>query len=174
MIPYLLATAGGYLIGNATKDKQLFADGGDVKNADDWTVGYEIFGGRKMYFLYNKKSGVIRGFFNNKSDAEKKLSKYFAKGGGVNADIWECVECGDMQGRHDMWFDGDICGKCKSKIESNEKLVKKHLAEISRKKAKVYNLGWSSGDEFITSKTNKGNLHSEIIGGKIEHEWYSE
>jgi hypothetical protein len=86
MIPYLLAVAGGYLIGNATKDKQLFADGGDVKNADDWTVGYEIFGGRKMYFLYNKKSGVIRGFFNNKSDAEKKLSKYFAKGGGVSDD----------------------------------------------------------------------------------------
>jgi len=28
MIPYLLAIAGGYLIGNATKDKQLFAKGG--------------------------------------------------------------------------------------------------------------------------------------------------
>jgi hypothetical protein len=94
MIPYLLAVAGGYLIGNATKDKQLFADGGDVKNADDWTVGYEIFGGRKMYFLYNKKSGVIRGFFNNKSDAEKKLSKYFAKGGSIPN--WNSLTIDDM------------------------------------------------------------------------------
>jgi hypothetical protein len=32
MIPYLLAIAGGYLIGDATKDKQLFAKGGGVKS----------------------------------------------------------------------------------------------------------------------------------------------
>jgi hypothetical protein len=30
MIQYLLAIAGGYLIGSATKDKQLFAEGGGV------------------------------------------------------------------------------------------------------------------------------------------------
>jgi hypothetical protein len=30
MIPYLLAIAGGYLIGDANKDKQLFAEGGDI------------------------------------------------------------------------------------------------------------------------------------------------
>jgi hypothetical protein len=27
-------------------------------------------------------------------------------------DIWSCYECGDLQGRHDLWFDGDICEKC--------------------------------------------------------------
>jgi hypothetical protein len=27
-------------------------------------------------------------------------------------DIWICCECGNPQGRHDMWFDGDICGEC--------------------------------------------------------------
>jgi hypothetical protein len=35
MIPYLLAIAGGYLIGDATKDKQLFAKGGGVENELD-------------------------------------------------------------------------------------------------------------------------------------------
>jgi hypothetical protein len=30
MIPYLLAIAGGYLIGNATKEKQLFDNGGKI------------------------------------------------------------------------------------------------------------------------------------------------
>jgi hypothetical protein len=35
MIPYLLAIAGGYLIGDATKDKQLFASGGNIN-------GYKI------------------------------------------------------------------------------------------------------------------------------------
>lgn len=29
-------------------------------------------------------------------------------------DIWTCTECGDEQGRHDMYFDG-ICEKCHSK-----------------------------------------------------------
>jgi hypothetical protein len=37
MIPYLLAIAGGYLIGDATKDKQLFGEGGVVY------VGYEMW-----------------------------------------------------------------------------------------------------------------------------------
>lgn len=27
-------------------------------------------------------------------------------------DIWSCYECGKLQGRHDQWFDGDICETC--------------------------------------------------------------
>lgn len=27
-------------------------------------------------------------------------------------DIWSCYECGELQGRHDLWFDGDICERC--------------------------------------------------------------
>lgn len=29
-------------------------------------------------------------------------------------DIWSCHECGELQGRHDLWFEGDICGRCNS------------------------------------------------------------
>jgi len=28
-------------------------------------------------------------------------------------DVWECSECGHSQGRHDMWFEGNLCGECK-------------------------------------------------------------
>ena len=28
-------------------------------------------------------------------------------------DVWVCSECGCQQGRHDMWFEGDLCGDCK-------------------------------------------------------------
>lgn len=28
-------------------------------------------------------------------------------------DTWTCHECGEFQGRHDLWFDG-ICEKCNS------------------------------------------------------------
>lgn len=27
-------------------------------------------------------------------------------------DVWHCSKCGDEQGRHDMWFDEGVCGKC--------------------------------------------------------------
>lgn len=29
-----------------------------------------------------------------------------------NEDKWHCTQCGDEQGRHDMWFEGDTCGSC--------------------------------------------------------------
>jgi hypothetical protein len=28
--------------------------------------------------------------------------------------IWSCLECGDIKGHHDQWFNGDICEKCNS------------------------------------------------------------
>ena len=27
-------------------------------------------------------------------------------------DIWNCYECGNPQGRHDLWFEGDVCENC--------------------------------------------------------------
>ena len=27
-------------------------------------------------------------------------------------DIWSCHECGEFKGRHDLWFEGDICEEC--------------------------------------------------------------
>lgn len=32
-------------------------------------------------------------------------------------DLWECVECGDVFGRHDQWFEEDICETCINKDE---------------------------------------------------------
>lgn len=27
-------------------------------------------------------------------------------------DIWLCRECLNLKGRHDLWFEGDICEDC--------------------------------------------------------------
>jgi hypothetical protein len=27
-------------------------------------------------------------------------------------DVWSCHHCGEDKGRHDLWFDGDICEDC--------------------------------------------------------------
>lgn len=32
-------------------------------------------------------------------------------------DVWKCHECGELKGRHDLWFEGDICEDCNSKID---------------------------------------------------------
>jgi hypothetical protein len=32
-------------------------------------------------------------------------------------DIWSCYECGELKGRHDLWFEGDICEDCNSQVD---------------------------------------------------------
>jgi hypothetical protein len=34
-------------------------------------------------------------------------------------DIWACEECHQLYGRHDQWFEGDVCEECNSKIKEN-------------------------------------------------------
>ena len=45
-----------------------------------------------------------------------------------NEDKWHCTHCGDEQGRHDMWFDGDKCGKCHD--EENNTAMKDEIERI--------------------------------------------
>jgi hypothetical protein len=40
----------------------------------DLTVGQEIIGGKKYYFLYNQKTGKKWGLFKSKEEAEKALN----------------------------------------------------------------------------------------------------
>ncbi len=54
-------------------------------------------------------------------------------------DIWACYECGDLQGRHDLWFDGDICEKCntfKQEVEADKifrTYMKKQILEEAQR-----------------------------------------
>lgn len=39
-------------------------------------------------------------------------------------DIWSCYDCGNLQGRHDLWFEGDICEQCHALYnETNNAIV---------------------------------------------------
>jgi hypothetical protein len=40
-------------------------------------------------------------------------------------DNWNCNECGQPQGRHDMWFDG-ACGEC---VTDKQKEIKRMIIE---------------------------------------------
>jgi len=35
----------------------------------------------------------------------------------IEEDIWACYECGELKGRHDLWFEGDTCEKCYAELE---------------------------------------------------------
>lgn len=44
-------------------------------------------------------------------------------------DIWSCTECGELQGRHDLYFergDNEFCERCYAEYEEQEE---KKLAE---------------------------------------------
>lgn len=55
--------------------------------------------------------------------------------------------------------------------EQEQKMLKAHMAEINAKGAEATNFGWATGEDFIHSKTTNGKLFTEIINGKIKHEW---
>ena len=48
-----------------------------------------------------------------------------------------------------------------------------HEREAKRMHAEFYNFGCGLGEDFITSKTSKGILHSEISSetGRVTHGW---
>lgn len=72
--------------------------------------------------------------------------------------IWTCHDCGEQQGRHDQWFDGDVCEKCNKEInenkntmsvreilETNNELQSRYIYEINKFcKERIYS---KSGDK---------------------------
>lgn len=46
----------------------------------DWTVGEEIIGGKKHYFLYNQETGKRKGMYKSKEEAEQNIEEGKAKG----------------------------------------------------------------------------------------------
>lgn len=55
--------------------------------------------------------------------------------------------------------------------DDQEKLAAEHIKEAKKEKAKITNMGWGSGPDYIESKTDKGILYSDIEDGKVSHEW---
>lgn len=53
------------------------------------------------------------------------------------SDVWVCSGCGDLQGKHDQWFEGDLCEKCNAKYEPREKQVHEHVFRIIRKSGAI-------------------------------------
>ena len=42
-------------------------------------------------------------------------------------DIWLCAECSDHKGRHDLWFQGDICEDCNASNGTRIKIEMMYL-----------------------------------------------
>lgn len=68
-------------------------------------------------------------------------------------DIWVCSECGLEQGRHDMWFDGDICGTCHEKNKPNTRTF-------------YFNSGVKPWNTDVEMQTRRGN---KFINGELHH-----
>jgi hypothetical protein len=86
MIPYLLAIAGGYLIGNATKDKQLFAKGDRIKGNYKIFEGYDYYNGIPLFKVVgidNEYDGEWHISEELADEELKELESKYAKGGIV-------------------------------------------------------------------------------------------
>ena len=46
-------------------------------------------------------------------------------------DIWSCSECSELKGRHDLWFEGELCERCYAENEELEQpnKFKEYLAK---------------------------------------------
>lgn len=62
----------GTLSKSRAKITQEMAHGGMTHG---WLVGEEIVAGRKMYFIYNERTGDKRGLFDTKREAEMEINK---------------------------------------------------------------------------------------------------
>jgi hypothetical protein len=74
-------------------------------------------------------------------------------------DIWNCFNCGNQQGRHDMWFDGDICEECFSKI--NYAIIDYNMMELTlvfNEEEFVFDLTLGDIGEFWYGFECKGKL----------------
>jgi hypothetical protein len=103
MIPYLLAIAGGYLIAEATKDKQLFAKGGRTKQKKLYAVLRSPFGETITHIEVSDRDErlarqklVEMGFTQSGSIYfTENEPYYYAKGGNIKND-WNSLTIDDM------------------------------------------------------------------------------
>ena len=47
----------------------------EASEKSDWTVGEEIIGGKKHYFLYNQETGKRKGLYKSKEEAEQNINE---------------------------------------------------------------------------------------------------
>ena len=188
MIPYLLAALGGYLIGDSIGediDKKIpeFADGGlsdqleKVRGQRDSVINpdelYRKLGEAERN--WQKDGGEEYARVQRQIQENRKL--YFKKLGEseMNWNSDDGAEYTRLINMRDKFEKGGMMAE--GGMPSN-KLLESHLKEAKRTKADIYNLGYSSGEDYIESKTSEnkeGNnyLYSEITAGKVTHEWSS-
>ena len=77
-----------------------FENGGEMEDGgmmERYTIGEEIIGGKKHYFLYNQKNGTRKGMYKSKEEATQELNSLnrmmadggmMAKGGSIKVKAW--------------------------------------------------------------------------------------
>lgn len=113
--------------------------GGGVENL---TIGSEIVGSKKMYFIYNGKSGKKSKYYNSKEDAQKELNKMLR--------VRKMAEGGEAEDK--MKKGGPV------KKSKGPKRSKKNLDLDAKIKAKPPGKRISDGEHY---PYEKGNVYYE-------------
>jgi hypothetical protein len=59
-------------------------------------------------------------------------------------DVWECSSCSRLQGRHDMWFEDNLCERCHENLPRCRECGTKDTKEIVESRCDAY--GYGTGD----------------------------
>jgi hypothetical protein len=151
MIPYLLAIAGGYLIGDATKDKQLFAKGGGVSGMPEWDVTITSENGETYDWV---------GYAKNEDDALYKAEQEAG---------FESVETGinqltDSKGNKIEYAKGGLIGVEQWNDYGNE-YKQKYLMSMGYSTKEAKNLtkkSWESLDKSVQNDFKNAIIFEEV------------
>lgn len=91
------------------------------ENKSNWTVGEEIIGGEKHYFLYNQETGKRKGMYKSKEEAEQNINE-----GDTDYDRAEDAKRLGTKGEKNIYGAG---------VEKGEEIEKKKMKMSELKKA---------------------------------------
>ena len=93
----------------------------EASEKSDWTVGEEIIGGKKHYFLYNQETGKRKGMYKSKEEAEQNINEgdeeYYKDAEADDAEHIDALE-------KDMKDDAKHTSEGKMKMSELKKAIK--------------------------------------------------
>ena len=97
----------------------------EASEKSDWTVGEEIIGGKKHYFLYNQETGKRKGMYKSKEEAKQNMNEnesefpYFEE--------WKKSIINHLQGNNHYGIDTNMFSKMTDPYDAIDYLVEKEF-----------------------------------------------
>ncbi len=76
-------------------------------------------------------------------------------------DVWQCTSCTMYQGRHDMWFEHDLCEICHEKSVQH---YKKFMLDVAARKVTFFLFGDPAVELLVSEEKTPEYIVNELQG----------